>query len=183
MAAISETIGQYFEPRNYLVCADIGTGSGAIALALKSAFPHWVMLASDVSPEALAVAKRNFAAAGKQVTTYEGDALEPYIASQTALDILVSNPPYIRNPDDAQLSVTRYEPALAWRLDPAHNVYEAIVKNCHRVKKGSLFMAFEISPDLEESLASMIKAELPDSHWWFQKDLNGFVRFLFVYLP
>ena len=45
VAKISENIGNWFDPRNFLVCADVGTGSGAIAIALKSFFPNWLVSA------------------------------------------------------------------------------------------------------------------------------------------
>jgi release factor glutamine methyltransferase len=182
VAAISEKIADYYDPRNYLVCADIGTGSGAIAIALKEFFPHWVMLASDISQDALEIAKKNFASTNTRAETYLGDALTPYIDNRINLDIIVSNPPYIASKEDAQASVRDYEPSLALWLDKKHSVYESIFRNCLKVKKGSLFMAFEISPDLVAWLTGMIKENLPGSEFSFRKDLNGSARFLFVFL-
>src|SRR5574344_513394 len=97
VANITEKVMDYYDPRNFLVCADVGTGSGAIAIALKDAFPNWVILASDISKDALAVAKINFANCDANVQAYEGDALKPYIENHVNLDIIVSNPPYILN--------------------------------------------------------------------------------------
>jgi release factor glutamine methyltransferase len=180
VADITERISDYYDPRNFLVCADIGTGSGAIALALKEAFPNWVLLASDISSGALEVAKKNFADAGVRIETLEGDALKPFIASKTALDILVCNPPYILNKEDAQPSVRDYEPASALWLDKENSVYESIFRDYASVKKGSLFMAFEISPDLQEWLVALMKRYLKDYDYEFVEDLSGLVRFLFV---
>jgi release factor glutamine methyltransferase len=180
VADITERISDYYDPRNFLVCADIGTGSGAIALALKEAFPNWVLLASDISEGALAVAKKNFADAGLRIETLEGDALQPYIANRTALDILVSNPPYILNKEDAQASVRDYEPASALWLDKEKSVYESIFRDYEKVKKGSLFMAFEISPDLQGWLMELMKRYLKDYDYEFAEDLSGLTRFLFV---
>ncbi len=182
VAAITEKISDYFDPRNYLVCADIGTGSGAIAIALKEFFPHWILLASDTSKDALEVAKKNFESTNTRAEVYLGDALTPYIDNRINLDIIVSNPPYIENKENAQASVRDYEPASALWLDKSHSVYESIFKNCLKVKKGSLFMAFEISPDLVDWLAGMMNKEIPGSEFCFRKDLNGLERFLFVYL-
>jgi release factor glutamine methyltransferase len=181
VANLTEKIGDYYDPRNYLVCADIGTGSGAIAIALKDSFPNWLLQASDISSDALDVAKKNFAANGVGVDTYLGDALEPYIARKIALDVLVCNPPYIANKEDAQASVRDYEPAQALWLDKEHSVYEKIFRDYSRVKKGTLYMAFEISPDLVEWLKGLMARYLKDYEAEFVKDLNGLVRFLFVY--
>jgi len=182
VANITEKIMDYYDPRNFLVCADIGTGSGAIAIALKDAFPNWVVMASDISKDALEVAKMNFSRTESQIQTYEGDALKPYIDNHVSLDIIVSNPPYILNKEDAQDSVRDYEPGTALWLDKSKSVYESIFRDCHLVKKGSLFMAFEISPDLVGWLEELMAKHLKDYHYEFVDDLNGMKRFLFVNL-
>lgn len=182
VAAITEKISDYFDPRNYLVVADIGTGSGAIALALKESFSHWLITASDLSEAALQVAKKNFAAYNLPISTLQGDALKPFIENKMALDIIVSNPPYISNPQDAQASVRDYEPASALWMDKDNSVYEKIFRDVHLVKKGSLFMAFEISPELDQWLEGLMKKYLTDYEYEFIMDLNQMKRFLFVYL-
>jgi release factor glutamine methyltransferase len=180
VANLTERIGDYYDPRNYLCCADVGTGSGAIAIALKDAFPNWVMMASDISKGALEVAKVNFANSGAIVRTLEGDALKPYMENRINLDIIVCNPPYILNKEDAQDSVRDYEPGSALWLDKSNSVYESIFRDCRSVKKGSLFMAFEISPDLVDWLVCLMRRYLKDYHYEFVKDLNQNDRFLFV---
>ena len=72
---------------------DIGTGTGAIAIALKLARPQWAVSAVDLSAEALAVAKENAAALGAEIRFFQGDTLEPVADQQW--DLIVSNPPYI----------------------------------------------------------------------------------------
>jgi release factor glutamine methyltransferase len=182
VANITEKIGDYYDPRNYLVVADIGTGSGAIALALKEAFPNWLITASDISEPALRVAKKNFALNSVSVSTLEGDALKPFIEEKMALDIIVSNPPYITDPKDAQASVRDYEPASALWMDKNDSVYEKIFRDVHLVKKGSLFLAFEISPELDHWLEGLMQKYLTDYEYEFIMDLNKMKRFLFVYL-
>jgi hypothetical protein len=104
------------------------------------------------------------------------------IENNINLDIIVSNPPYILNQEDAQASVRDYEPASALWLDKEHSVYESIFRDYKKVKKGSLFMAFEISPDLEMWLEDLMKKYLEDYSYEFAKDLNGFTRFLYIFL-
>lgn len=180
IAKLTEKIPNYFDPRNFLVCADVGTGSGAIAIAVKDAFPNWLLIASDISPDALAVAEKNFNASGLTVQTYLGDALDPFIAGKTALDVLICNPPYIAKKEDAQASVRKYEPASALWLDREASVYEKIFKDYKKVKKGALYMAFEISPDLVEWLKKLMAQYLNDYDYEFEEDLNGLTRFLFI---
>ncbi|MDD5884931.1 MAG: peptide chain release factor N(5)-glutamine methyltransferase [Erysipelotrichaceae bacterium] len=181
VAKLTEEIGNYYDPRNYLVCGDIGTGSGCIPLALHSSFPNWLFAASDISSAALTVAKKNFHDHQMNVQTFLGDALTPYIENKTNLDIIISNPPYILNPEDAQESVRRYEPASALWLDPAHSVYESIFRDYRKVKSGDILMVFEISPDLKDWLEKLIHQYMKHPEYHFEKDLNGFDRFLFVY--
>ena len=180
VANITEMISDYYDPRNYLVCADIGTGSGAIALALASFFPNWILFASDVSKEALKVAKKNFSSYSAKVETYLGPSLQPYIEKNIKLDIIVSNPPYILNRDEVQDSVKNYEPETALYLDKEKSVYEDIFRDYKKVKRGSLLMCFEIGYDLKDYLIKLMAKYLEDYEYEFIEDLNGLNRFLFI---
>jgi len=182
VANITEKIDDYFDPRNYLVCADIGTGSGAIAIALKSLFPNWIVLASDISPKALEVARINIASNALSVTTYLGSSLTPFISNNIFLDIIVCNPPYVTKEEETQDSVKKYEPSSALWLNPNDSVYEEIFKNYKQVKKGSLLMCFEIGYDLVPFLTDLMNKYLSDFQYKFVDDLNGRPRFLFIFL-
>ncbi len=182
VAKISETISNWFDPRNFLVCADIGTGSGAIAIALKSLFPNWIVSASDTSKGALDVARGNAEKYNLPIRFYEGDSLEPYIKENMNLDIIVSNPPYILNADEVQDSVKDYEPGSALWLDKENSVYEKIFRDVYKTKKGEMMLFFEIGYDLEDYLLSLMNKYLKDYDYSFEKDLNGLTRFLFVHL-
>ncbi len=181
IAKLSEEINRYYDPRMYLVCGDIGTGSGCIPLALKSYFPNWLLVASDISSKAMDVARKNFHNNNINVQTLLGNALEPYIENKINLDIIISNPPYILNNEDVQQSVRKYEPSNALWLDKNNSVYESIFRDYKKVKKGDILMVFEISPDLEDWLKSLINKYMDKPEFHFEKDLNGFTRFLFVY--
>lgn len=181
IATLSERIMDYYDPRNYLVCADIGTGSGAILCALHSLFPNWLLVGSDISSQALEVAKKNVIDHGVKANLLQGPSLEPYIAAHMNLDIIVSNPPYIINRDEVQESVKRYEPAEALYLDKEHSVYEEIFRDYKKVKKGTLLMAFEIGYDLVDYLTGLMEKYLEDYEFEFIKDLNGLDRILLVF--
>ena len=182
VAKISENISNWFDPRNFLVCADIGTGSGAIAIALKSLFPNWIVSASDTSKDALDVARGNAEKYNLPIHFYEGDSLEPYIKENMNLDIIVSNPPYILNAEEVQDSVKDFEPGSALWLDKENSVYEKIFRDVYKVKKGEMMLFFEIGYDLEDYLLSLMNKYLKDYDYSFEKDLNGLTRFLFVHL-
>jgi release factor glutamine methyltransferase len=102
--------------------ADLGTGSGAIALALAVERPRWRIMATDVSAGALQVARGNAARLGIQNVYFEqGDWLAPLQGRQ--FDLIVSNPPYVAAGDPA-LQALRYEPAAA--LTPGTSGMEAL---------------------------------------------------------
>lgn len=182
VAKLSEQISRWYDPRNFLVCADVGTGSGAIAIALKSMFPNWLVSASDLSGPALDVAKENIKKFNLAIRTFQGDSLEPYIKENMNLDIVISNPPYILDRSKTQESVKNYEPASALWLDKENSVYEKIFRDAYKVKRGSLLMCFEIDDDLEPYLRDLMERYLKNYDFAFEKDLNGLTRFLFVNL-
>ena len=93
--------------------ADVGTGSGAVALALKKERPGDVLFAVDASAEALAVAQANALRLGLDVTFAQGDLVQPLIGL-APFDVIASNPPYIPSQDIDGLSAeVRCEPRLA----------------------------------------------------------------------
>ena len=96
---------------------DVGTGSGCLALALARVLPGAEVLAVDISAEALAVARRNAAAWAPAVTFQQVDILQdiPTGLDPGALDVLVSNPPYVRESERAAMraNVLAWEPATA----------------------------------------------------------------------
>ncbi|MBT3065961.1 peptide chain release factor N(5)-glutamine methyltransferase [Rhodoferax sp. U11-2br] len=91
---------------------DLGTGSGAIALALKATQPQMDVWATDMSPKALAVAQTNAQRLQLEVTFNQGPWLAALPAGTPRFDAIVSNPPYI--PDqDSHLAALRFEPIQA----------------------------------------------------------------------
>jgi release factor glutamine methyltransferase len=97
------------EPR----IADVGTGSGAIAVTLAKLFPAAAVVASDISPDALAVARGNAERLGVAVTFVEGD-LDAPLRAHAPFSLIAANLPYIASADMAALPPdVRTEPALA----------------------------------------------------------------------
>jgi release factor glutamine methyltransferase len=94
---------------------DVGTGSGAIALALKSERPDLRVVATDTSAEALAVARENAARLGLDVEFQLADLLARVPGP---IDAVVSNPPYVEDGALLAPEIVRYEPALALRAGP-----------------------------------------------------------------
>ena len=98
--------------------ADVGTGSGCIALSLATEGRYQQVIGIDLSPDALALASENRALTGAQVALVRGNLCQPLEAA--SLDALVSNPPYLTAAEYAALdgSVRDWEPALALASGP-----------------------------------------------------------------
>jgi len=98
--------------------ADLGTGSGAIALALASERPHWTVTAVDLSADALATARANAAALGlTRLEFLEGSWFAPL--KDRKFHVVVSNPPYVSEGDEALKDATlQHEPQMALASGP-----------------------------------------------------------------
>jgi len=104
-------------PSPRLRIADVGTGSGCLAIALAHELPHAEVFATDISAETLAVARRNAARHGVsgRIHFVETDLLEGLGHSPSSFDLIVSNPPYIARGEAASLQreVRNHEPERA----------------------------------------------------------------------
>ena len=115
-------------PESSLSVLDIGTGSGAIALALANGRPNWQITASDLSEDALSLATENAQSCGLSLAFVQSDCLD---AIQGKFDIIVSNPPYISevDKDEVGLNVLSSEPHMAlFAEEDGYAVYRKIAE-------------------------------------------------------
>ncbi len=99
--------------RGSLLAADIGTGSGAIAVTVAKHLPGCTMHAVDVSPDALTIARRNAQMNGVKITFHHGSLAQPLLEQGIRVDLLLANLPYIRSEEVPALDVSKHEPTLA----------------------------------------------------------------------
>lgn len=160
---------------------DVATGSGAIAIALSKEL-NLEVDASDISEEALNLASKSAEYNDAKVTFYGGDMLEPIIALDKKYDVLVCNPPYIKEIEDVDPSVLDFEPHIAlFGGDDGLYFYRKVFEKAHLVLKETFLMAFEIGYDLGESITELAKAYFPDANIEIIKDISGLDRMLLVY--
>jgi release factor glutamine methyltransferase len=161
---------------------DIGTGSGAIALALKSQRPTWKILATDISPSALEVAKANATSLKLDIEFSLGDGLQhiPSTYNQT-IHLVVSNPPYVKTLTDLDASVARFEPHLALIANPVTKFYEQYLLEAKPFIKPKALFAFEIGPELSTLLPPIVDSIYPGSKTTILKDINLKERFIIIY--
>jgi release factor glutamine methyltransferase len=141
---------------------DLCTGSGCIAIALKKAFPAAEVTAVDVSPKALEMARQNAQNNGVEVRFVEADVLEGIDGLKGQYGLIVSNPPYVRDSERAQMAanVLDYDPALALFVpdDDPLRFYKAIatIAKEHLAEDGLLVV------EINEALAYETSALLKD---------------------
>lgn len=164
------------------VIADVACGSGAIgiALALETGLP---VLATDISQEALNVATQNARNLGALVEFFQGDMLTPIIERNQKLDVLVCNPPYIKNTEHIQTSVLNNEPHVAlFGGEDGLFFYRSVLENAHKVLNDKALIAFEIGFDIGDAVVSLAKAAFPQADVVLRQDMNHLDRMVFVYL-
>jgi release factor glutamine methyltransferase len=132
---------------------DVGTGSGAIALALADERPDLRVVATDASADALAVARSNAARLGLEVEFVEGDLLD---AVSGPVDAVVSNPPYVRAGETLPPEIARYEPAGALFAGPdGLDVLRRLVPAA--AAAGASFAAFEVGAGQAGDVAALLR--------------------------
>jgi release factor glutamine methyltransferase len=131
---------------------DVGTGSGAVALALKDERPDLQVTGTDISPEALAVARANGERLGLDVCWREGDLL----AGVIDVDAVVSNPPYVESGARVPAELG-FEPRVALLAGPAGlEVYERLAPAV--AATAARFAAFEVGEGQAPAVGELLRA-------------------------
>ncbi len=166
---------------NNPVIIDVGTGSGAIAITLSKELKSHVY-ASDISRDALDVAKKNCTKTEADVTFYEGDMLKPYINNNIKVDIIVSNPPYIKIDEEIEVIVKNNEPYLAlYAQDNGLEYYKKILSTAKEILNDKFLIAFEIGNTQANDIKNIVKMYFKDVKVEVKKDLSDNDRMFFVY--
>jgi release factor glutamine methyltransferase len=164
---------------------DMGTGSGAIAIALAHALPFAEITATDISLAALTVAKSNAARNGvaERIHFLEGDLLEPVVGEH--FDIVVSNPPYVPECDRATLDVEvrDYEPAEAlFAGGDGLQIYRPLIPAAFGALVPGGFLALEIGHGQQQAAQALL-AMAGFSDIEFTEDLRKIPRVVVAWRP
>jgi release factor glutamine methyltransferase len=157
---------------------DVGTGSGAIAVALAHERPDAVITATDFSRAALDLARRNAERIGfaDRIRFLEGDLLAPVQGER--FDFVVSNPPYVSTADRDSLSVEvrEHEPALAlFAGDDGLDVYRRLIPDAFSVLEAGGFLVLEIGYGQSDAVAALL-TKSGFGRIEFVPDLQGIAR-------
>jgi release factor glutamine methyltransferase len=165
-----ETLLPLARPMKRPIIVDVGTGSGAIALALAKELPNAEIHATDISPAALEIAEANAARLQLEFRTINGHEPERRIhfhdtdllrgIPTNAFDFVVSNPPYVgeSEEDTVQLEVRKFEPRTAVFAGPTGlEVIEKLIPAAHAALKPEGYLVMEISGTIAESVRSLLQ--------------------------
>jgi release factor glutamine methyltransferase len=151
---------------NGFLIADIGTGSGCLAVALAKELPEARIYATDISQSALAMARKNALrhSAASHMEFFEADlsqTLLPDVAPVAAFDLVVSNPPYIPRRDAATLAreVREHEPALAlYGGEEGYELYGSLIALAARYLKPGGILVAELGHDSLPALRPLLES-------------------------
>ncbi len=176
-----ELAAPYPSPR----IAEVGTGSGAVAISLALELPSATVYATDLSPRALEVAAANCKRHGvgrHRVALLLGDLLDP-VPGEVDIDVVVANLPYVATPDLPQTGPVSREPRLA--LDGGNDGLDHVRRLCRQVKErlpvGCLLL--EIGQGQAGPLTGFLHRLLPGAEVEVFPDLAGIDRVACVRLP
>ncbi len=156
---VLECVARALLPAGSLRIADVGTGSGAIALALAQELPHAEIHATDISPAALEVARANAARhqLENRIQFHQTDLLNGLAGS---FDLIVSNPPYVgeSEADQVQLEVRKFEPRNAVFAGPTGTeVIARLIPQAKTALEPGGHLVMEISASVAEPVTQLLR--------------------------
>lgn len=163
--------------------ADIGTGSGAIAISMKKECPKLDVTATDISPAALAVAQKNATRLEADITFLEGDLTAPLEGE--LWDVVLSNPPYIAESevDVMDDTVIKHEPHTAlFAEENGLKLYRELAENLPTMMKRPGLIGVEIGYLQGQAVAGFFRKHVENAQVDIVKDMFGQDRIVFCEL-
>ena len=172
----SEYIKKYLDERIDIL--DIGTGSGCIPITLKKLFPEANLTGVDISEKALKIAEENKIINNVSITFLQSDIFSNV---KGKYDVIISNPPYIREDEEIMDIVKNNEPHLAlYAKDNGLYFYKEILKKANKYLKEKFIISFEIGEEQGVDITKLAKEYFPNAEVLLEQDLRHFDRFIFI---
>lgn len=172
-------LGKLFNQQT-LKLADIGTGSGAIAISMKLECPKLSVVATDLSEKALVTAQKNAESLAATIDFRLGDLTEPLKGER--FDVVLSNPPYIAVDEAKEMSsiVLEHEPHSAlFAEEEGLILYRKLAEQLPAIVNKPALIGLEIGYTQGEQVAKFFKNSFPQSTISIEKDINGRPRLIF----
>ena len=170
-------VNKYFaEPVDII---DLGCGSGVIGLTLEKKISTKSVDLIDISKKALEVTKVNKENLKSHANLYQNDFLKNI---EKKYDVIISNPPYIKNNEQIEQIVKDNEPHLAlYAGDEGLDCYESILRDASKNLKERAIIAFEIGYTQAEDIKTLASKYLDNIRIEVKKDLSEKDRMLFIF--
>jgi release factor glutamine methyltransferase len=178
-----QRIPKLFGDADGLQLADIGTGSGAIAVTMKLENPELYVTATDIYGPTLRLAKENAERNGAEIEFVQGDLLQPLISQGKRFDIILSNPPYIPDRDVEWMSdvVTKHEPHRAlFAGEDGLDLYRRFMEELPAVLKQRAIVGFEVGTGQSKDVYALLQQAFPNAKIETVYDINGKDRMVFA---
>ena len=175
-----ERMTKLFDRSQNVKLADIGTGSGAIAITMQLEWPKSTVTATDISEAALMTAQKNALALEADITFKQEDLTDPI--AQEKWDIVLSNPPYIAFEEQSEMSdvVLGYEPHTAlFAEEEGLILYRKLAEQLPSCMNCPGLIGLEIGYKQGEAVANLFRKAFPHSKIEVVKDINGKERMVF----
>lgn len=157
---------------------DIGCGSGVIGLTLEKKLLTKTVDLIDISEKALEVTNKNCGNLNSKANVFQSDCLSNV---ERKYDIIISNPPYIKDDEEIEDIVKSNEPHGAlYAGQDGLDCYKKILKDINKNLKEKFLIAFEIGADQAKDIETLINNYLKDVQIVIKKDLQGRDRMIFV---
>jgi len=158
---------------------DVGTGSGCVAISLAKEEPNLLVTATDISADALAVAKGNADKLGANIEFLQGDMLKPLAGRK--FDILVSNPPYIPETESVAEIIKDNEPNIAlFGGNDGLKFYRIILSEAKNILNPKSILGFEHGFDKAAEIRSIAKSFFPGAEIFTVQDMTKRDRMTFI---
>ena len=177
-----EAAFDWAKDKDHFHAADIGTGSGAIAVTIAK-HTNATMYAVDMSRDALTMAQRNTDRHNVNIQFYQGSLAQPLIQQGIKVDLLMANLPYIPSGDMPNLEVTKHEPNLA--LDGGEDgldLVRELLLQAPQVCHPDALILLEIGMEQGQAVLDFAKTHLSPTEAFVIKDLAGLDRIVSITL-
>ncbi len=168
-------------PREKLRVADVGTGSGCLAVALTRELPHSEVFATDISGAALEIARRNATRhhVADRIRFLQTDLLDALNQEAKSFDLIVSNPPYVARTESAQLQreVRNHEPHAALFGGPTGvEMYARLIEEAGRLLRPGGILVLELGYNSAEHVRTILTERKCWTNVTLTNDLAGIPR-------